>query len=617
MADWQLIAFVSFSVAGVLLVVLVVVTVVLLRRRRCNRMNYCDKVLELKENLKAAHAAKEAKEEEFTSLRRSVADFDAERSLLLKRLESCGTNSTPEEIRRCLRELQLYLAFQSANSSCLRKAVNSDCTKGPPALLAEVWLVHGQIYTARDDDSYPSLDDFPPPFSHTRRLAYGRKRSNIRITECSASNEEKPLAGAAGVSTVGPFPGGETHCAGPPSRWCRPRHRRDCCSILDPREGQASTSSHANTFFVDSRAAGCSGEETTVTTETCPNPTETGGCQASCSRSATETVTCGETHGEGQTLLKSNAVEACTIEGFNPPETSVLVEGATLRAGCCPGNKACCPTAVIPAHTFAPEYIFIGEQWLPGPYETAKNCFHDIPLVRLAKFSRPDHVKTDSFKTDVYQHVLPYAHRLENVLLSSEHTSSLDLGSCSRDHIKLQSRALVGILPSLHVSTKAVSFPHLRYSLVEYNIERLTCISRRAMRYYIGETLNQPLYIIVRVFERNSVPGATPPASPDNEQTDELVSEKEQESWTLVYEAPPVCLTELEGRVMDDEVITFDDDSHFHYKHPYTPPPPTLFQAQVAGQHEQPADYTSCHLPVVSPRASTAPYAGFDSVAKD
>ncbi|KEP67258.1 UNVERIFIED_CONTAM: transmembrane protein, putative [Hammondia hammondi] len=160
MADWQLLAFVSFSVAGVLLVVLVVVTGVMLRRRRCTRMNYRVKVLELKENLKAAHAAKEEKEEEFTSLRRSVADFDAERSLLLKRLESCGTNSTPEEIRRCLRELQLYLAFQSANSSCLRKAVNSDCTKGPPALLAEVWLVHGQIYTARDDDSYPCLGEY-------------------------------------------------------------------------------------------------------------------------------------------------------------------------------------------------------------------------------------------------------------------------------------------------------------------------------------------------------------------------------------------------------------------------------------------------------------------------
>ncbi|CBZ54501.1 conserved hypothetical protein [Neospora caninum Liverpool] len=160
MVDWQLLAIIGFSVTGVLLLVLVVVTVAFLRRRRCTHKHYHAEVLELKENLKAAQVEKEAKEDEFTSLRRSVADFDAERSLLLKRLESCGSNPTPEEIRCCLRELQLYLAIQAANSLCLRKAVNADYKQGPPALLAEVWLVHGELYTTRDDDSYPCLGGY-------------------------------------------------------------------------------------------------------------------------------------------------------------------------------------------------------------------------------------------------------------------------------------------------------------------------------------------------------------------------------------------------------------------------------------------------------------------------
>ncbi|CBZ54500.1 conserved hypothetical protein [Neospora caninum Liverpool] len=118
------------------------------------------------------------------------------------------------------------------------------------------------------------------------------------------------------------------------------------------------------------------------------------------------------------------------------------------------------------------------------------------------------------------------------------------------------------------------------------------------MKDYIGETLNQPLYILLRVFECNSVPGATPPASPGNGQTNGLVLGKEQESWTLIYEAPPVCLTDFEGRVLDDHVIAFDDDSKFHYKHPYNPAPSTLFEPQEAGNHEPSAAYPCCPSPL-------------------
>ncbi|PFH35845.1 hypothetical protein BESB_054960 [Besnoitia besnoiti] len=579
MMDWQLLAIIGLSVAAGLLLVLIIVVVFVHSRRRCAHMHYHAEVVELKENLKAAQVEKEEREAEFSNLRRSVADFDAEKSLLLKRLESCDRNSTPEEIRRCLRELQLHLAIQSANSSCVRRAVNTDYKEGPPALLAEIWLVHGEPCSVRDDENYPTLDDFPPPFSRVKRAPYryGRCNSNAQLNPLCA--EPKLCDEAFGQGTARRFNTCAAHGAPPPSKWHRRRHSQ-CCQQTTQSAGddERATCHQTQTFALESNRV-CGAGDSMPCTQGCPTTVEAGPCRSTTLHSATEDNTTGEFYGEEKTVRISSPVVACTTAGSHPGEMTTLVDEESCQTDWGTERKTC-NTAVIPAHTFAPEYIFVGEQWLPGAHVTATTCFHAVPLVRLAKYSRRDHSKTESIKTDLYQQTLPDAYKLEKVLLSSQSTSQLDLVSSSRDHIKLQSRALVSILPSLEVSTKAVAFPHLSYCLIEYSVDRLTGIRKTALRDYVGETLNQPLYILLRVFERSSMPGATPPASPGSGREENTVSEHEEESWKLIYEAPPVRLTEPDGCIVDDDVISFREDCSFHYKHTYSPAPPTLFEAK-------------------------------------
>ncbi|PHJ22745.1 transmembrane protein [Cystoisospora suis] len=573
MQDWRLLAIIGFSAAGALVLLLLMVTIIFNRRRRCTHMHYSAKVLQLEDSLKAVQVEKEVQDETCCSLRRSVEDFDAERSLLMKRLESCDRNSTSEELRQCTRETQLYLAIQAANSRQWRRAVDADRKDGPPALLAEAWLVHGELYRPRDESSYPNLDDLPPVFSQSRGSFHGTRRAGSGCLTSSTSADSVPVRDATGPPSLRRFHSCAVHSAAPGLSRRRQRHPVVCPGPSDFSHTEAVTTTQT---LPASTAGGCCEDESMTITESGANETEDGGYRGSVSHTTTDSETCGGSCGDEKTVRVTSPLTGCTTTGTQP-DTSVEVDSSSCRADCCTESKPCCGTVVIPAHTFAPEYVFLGEQWLPGPYEAAKTCVHEIPLVRLAKSSRMDHMKADGLDTDLYRKILPEAHKLEKAVIFSGCPRQVDLGS-TRDRIRLQSHALIDLLPSLRVSTKSMEFPHLCYSLIEYQLQKLTAISKSALRGYVGDALNQPLYLLLRVFECKSVILASPPVSPANREASVLASEEEQDRWEMLYEAPPVCVVDAEGRFVDDGSIVFDEDSAFQYKHPFTPKPSKLLE---------------------------------------
>lgn len=95
---------------------------------------------------------------EYAKAQQSLVDYEEEKQLLLARL-SHGGAECQGTVRRCLREIQMFVALQTANNQALQSALRHKkpvCTN-PPALLAEVWVIHGDLYPDRSGENYPDL----------------------------------------------------------------------------------------------------------------------------------------------------------------------------------------------------------------------------------------------------------------------------------------------------------------------------------------------------------------------------------------------------------------------------------------------------------------------------
>ncbi|CDJ38584.1 NOT2 / NOT3 / NOT5 family domain-containing protein, putative, partial [Eimeria tenella] len=87
-----------------------------------------------------------------------LENFQEEKQLLLHRLRSGGLECT-DTLRSCLQELQIHLTAQEGSSLSFKNALKHkpNFISNPPALLAELWLVHGDLYPDRSHENYPDL----------------------------------------------------------------------------------------------------------------------------------------------------------------------------------------------------------------------------------------------------------------------------------------------------------------------------------------------------------------------------------------------------------------------------------------------------------------------------
>ncbi|KAL8269938.1 hypothetical protein Esti_006126 [Eimeria stiedai] len=240
-------------------------------------------------------------------------------------------------------------------------------------------------------------------------------------------------------------------------------------------------------------------------------------------------------------------------------------------------------TVIIPAHSFTPKYIFVGEQWLPAPTETHANCSHSVVLVERARLGRRDSRKGEAYQAQVYRQVAAHTPQFEKVLLSTEDIDTLCCTSRDANHVKLQARALAEILPSLRVTTSATEVQHMRYSLVDYTLEGLTNINTAALRDTVGDTCSQPIYLLLRIYECTKVQDLSPPLTPTAAAGSEGVGPppcqgplEETDGWAVVYEAPPVDLGDR-SRVAPEHV-KLHEGARFYYKHQIVPAVPKLFE---------------------------------------
>ncbi|KAL8431899.1 hypothetical protein Efla_002736 [Eimeria flavescens] len=246
-------------------------------------------------------------------------------------------------------------------------------------------------------------------------------------------------------------------------------------------------------------------------------------------------------------------------------------------------------TVVIPAHSFSPKFIFVGEQWLPAPTETHANDSHSVVLVERTRLGRRDSRKGEAYRAQVYRKVAAHTPQFEKVLLSTEDTDALCCSQADTNHMKLQARALAGILPSLRITTSATEVQHLRYSLVDYTLDGLVNLNTEALKETVGDTCSQPLYLLLRVYECTRVKDLSPPVSPRGaaaaaaEAGDPalggggggLAPSEETDGWAVIYEAPPVDLGDR-SRVTSGSV-KLHEGARFYYKHQIVPAAPKLF----------------------------------------
>ncbi|KAL8431506.1 hypothetical protein ACSSS7_005215 [Eimeria intestinalis] len=239
-------------------------------------------------------------------------------------------------------------------------------------------------------------------------------------------------------------------------------------------------------------------------------------------------------------------------------------------------------TVIIPAHSFTPKFIFVGEQWLPAPTETHANCSHSVVLVERARLGRKDSRKGEAYQAQVYRHVAAHTPQFEKVLLSTEDTDTLCCTSRDANHVKLQARALAEILPSLRLTTSATEVQHMRYSLVDYTLEGISNINTEALRGTVGDTCSQPIYLLLRIYECTKVRDFSPPLTPTAAGTEGAPPPtcqgplEETDGWAVVYEAPPVDLGDR-SRVAPEHV-KLHEGARFYYKHQIVPAVPKLFE---------------------------------------
>lgn len=236
-------------------------------------------------------------------------------------------------------------------------------------------------------------------------------------------------------------------------------------------------------------------------------------------------------------------------------------------------------TVVIPAHSFAPKFIFLGEQWLPAPTETHANVQHRVVLTDRTRLGRRDSRKGDSYRAQVYRQVAAHTPQFEKVLISSKDTETLACSSGDTNHVRLQARALGEILPTLCVTTSATEVQHMRYSLVDYTLDSLLNISTEALKDAVGDTCNQPIYLLLRIFECSKLPDLSPPSTPTAGGPGGPYDggpQEETEGWTVVYEAPPVELGDRSK--VSPETVRLHEGARFYYKHQIVPAVPKLFE---------------------------------------
>ncbi|CDJ38810.1 hypothetical protein ETH_00038005 [Eimeria tenella] len=180
-------------------------------------------------------------------------------------------------------------------------------------------------------------------------------------------------------------------------------------------------------------------------------------------------------------------------------------------------------TAVIPAHSFAPKFVFVGEQWLPAPTESHANKVHRVCLVEKAKLGRRDSRKAESQGLGVYVQAAAHAEQFGKVLLSSAgctdtaaEGADAAAGCTDTPHhrLRMQARALGELLPALCLRTSATEVQHLRYSLVDYSLQTLENIDTARLRQTLGDLCSQPLYLLLRVYECSKLPDFSPPDTP-------------------------------------------------------------------------------------------------------
>ncbi|XP_026190710.1 uncharacterized protein LOC34620557 [Cyclospora cayetanensis] len=239
-------------------------------------------------------------------------------------------------------------------------------------------------------------------------------------------------------------------------------------------------------------------------------------------------------------------------------------------------------TVVIPAHSFAPKFIFLGEQWLPAPTESHANGQHRVCLVERARFGRRDSRKGEAYRAQVYRQVAAHTPQFEKVLISSRDTETLCCTSRDTHHVRLQARALAEMLPCLSLRTSATEVQHLRYSLVDYTLQSLENINTERLKEIIADTCNQPMYLLLRIYECTRVPDLSRPSTPTAADASlgapgsPFAAHEETEGWTVVYEAPPIELGDRSK--VAPETIRMHEGARFYYKHPVTPVQPKLFE---------------------------------------
>ena len=143
-----LLLLVGWGVALLALVLLVVLCIVA-----------CVKKRTAERDMKRGLEEVEVVRTEFKRAQQSLEDYEEEKRLLLNRLKVGGFECRGT-LRRCLRELQMHLAAAEANNMSLHAALKhkkESKSTNPPALLAELWLVHGDLYPDRTGEAYPDL----------------------------------------------------------------------------------------------------------------------------------------------------------------------------------------------------------------------------------------------------------------------------------------------------------------------------------------------------------------------------------------------------------------------------------------------------------------------------
>ena len=262
--------------------------------------------------------------------------------------------------------------------------------------------------------------------------------------------------------------------------------------------------------------------------------------------------------------------------GGGGPPTMIIEEEQILEPQ--PIIKLDRHTVVIPAHSFSPRFIFLGEQWLPAPTETHANGSHRVCLVERARFGRRDSRKGDAYRAQVYRQVAAHTPQFEKVLISTKDTETLGCTGRDTDHMRLQARALTEILPSVSITTSATEVQHMRYSLVDYTLENIQNINTEALKETVGDSCHQPIYLLLRIYECTRVPDLSPPSTPTSGAPGNPYGgpHEETEGWAVIYEAPPVELGDRSK--VSPEAVRMHDGSRFYYKHSIIPAQAKLFE---------------------------------------